>query len=258
VTAIMTRLCRSDRNRNATRSSVERSAQCRSSTASSTGRTPLSRSSVPSTCSSSCALLMSSLARSVGAARDDATADVALASSGSSLDSAGAAGPSTSASKSGGMVRARVRSASTSGASGRPSPPSSTHCPVSTQQSRLAASDASSLVSRVFPMPASPPIRAKAGSFTLACSSCPASEASSSRRPMKTGLTTFAPTLTRSHNAAEQAPAAPDPRQRSGPRYANIGDTSRHVFPQRTARDNSKKRVAHQGRRGPRVPLSRP
>ena len=100
----MTRLCRADRTRNATRSRVERSAQCRSSTMNSTGRIPLSRSRVPSTCSSSCALLMSSPARAkdaAGGAGPVAPAGAAAmtwASSGSSRDSAGAAAPSTSAS----------------------------------------------------------------------------------------------------------------------------------------------------------------
>ena len=213
---IMTRLCRTDLTRNATRSSVERSAQCRSSTITSTGRTPLSRSRVPSTCSSSCALLMSSPASgaSAGAAERRLSGPASRggamtwASSGSSRDSAGAAGPSTSASTSGGMVLARVRSASTSGASGRPSPPSSTHCPVSTQYPW------SGRERREFPgQPglADPGLAAderERRPVDPTRSSSPASDASSSCRPMKTGLTTFAPTRTLSHTTPPPAPRA--------------------------------------------------
>ena len=74
------------------------------------------------------------------------------------------AGPSTSASSARAVVRASVRSASMSGASGRPSAPSSTQWPASTVNPESAACPASSVTRRVLPTPASPATIAKPGS----------------------------------------------------------------------------------------------
>ena len=117
----------------------------------------------------------------------------ARASSGSSRPSPRPAGPSTRASASGCRLRASVRNASTSGASGRPSAPSSTHWPVSTRNPASAACAEISLTRRVLPIPASPPTSAKAGSRACARPSSVVSNAISSRRSMNTGLITLVP-----------------------------------------------------------------
>ena len=112
------------------------------------------------------------------------------ASSGSSRDKADAAGPRTRPSWSGGIVRASVRSTSTSGANGRPSAPGSTHCPDSTPNPASSARADSSRSSRVLPTPASPPRSTNPVSPASARSSAAAKTASSSPRPINTGLTT--------------------------------------------------------------------
>ena len=88
-------------------------------------------------------------------------------------------------------MRASARSASTSGASGSPSAPNSMHWPVSMQNPAADPSAASSPTRRVLPTPASPPISATAGSPRSARRTGAASNSNSSRRPMKTGLTTL-------------------------------------------------------------------
>jgi hypothetical protein len=170
---------------------VDWSAQCRSSIPSSTGRVTLSRCSSPRTISSSWAFCRSAPASPPVLSASFPAVPAAGASSGSSRARPSPAGPSTLASASGCRLRASVRSASTSGASGRPSAPSSTHWPVSTTNPASAACAETSLTSRVLPTPASPPTSAKVGSRACARLSSAASDAISPRRPMNAGLTTL-------------------------------------------------------------------
>src|SRR5690242_4011341 len=75
-----------------------------------------------------------------------------------------------------------------SGASGRPSAPSSTQWPARTVNPESAACLASSVTRRVLPTPASPATIANPGSPSAACSNSAVSDAISARRPTKTGL----------------------------------------------------------------------
>ena len=109
-------------------------------------------------------------------------------SSGRRRASSRRAGPSTASSSAGDMEWASVRSMSTSGANGRPSPPSSTHAPVTTRAPRPRARADASSTRRVFPTPASPPTSTIAGSPPAARSVAPKRMSSSSRRPTSTGL----------------------------------------------------------------------
>jgi hypothetical protein len=65
------------------------------------------------------------------------------------------------------------------------------HCPVRTRNPAPDACPASSLISRVLPTPASPPISRKAGSPARARSISAVPRAISAWRPMNTGLTTL-------------------------------------------------------------------
>ena len=174
-----TRTPRSDLIRKATSSRVDWSDQCRSSSTSSSGRLALSRPSSPRTSSSSWDTWTPSAA---GSAAPPGS------SSGSRRPRPRRAGPSTSASSVRAVVRASVRSASMSGASGRPSAPSSTQWPARTVNPESAACPASSVTRRVLPTPASPATIANPGSPSAARSSNAVSDAISSRRPTKTGL----------------------------------------------------------------------
>ncbi len=170
--------------RKATRSRVERSAQCRSSMTSSSGARTASRSTTPSSSSNSRPWRASMAAAPAAALPPQARSGTRRARS-------APAGPATASSSAGSRSRARPRSAWVTGANGRPSSPSGTQPPRSTRTPCSLAVTASWSASRVLPTPASPPIAVTSGSPLAARASNSRSSASSSLRPTKRPVMTW-------------------------------------------------------------------
>ena len=169
--------------RNASKSRVERSAQCASSIISATGCSSARRSSSVRICSNSLAL-----------ARLASVAQSATPNSGRSLANSRDAWPGRSpATPSAPKSRTSSRSTAANGANGSPSTPKSRQAPTSTLTPAPAARAQNSPTSRDFPTPASPPIRTAAGSPARARSRAVANAARYSARPTRTGLLTRAP-----------------------------------------------------------------
>ena len=105
---------------------------------------------------------------------------------GSSRASSRRAGPSTRSSSAPDVVRTSVRSASTSGTSGRPSPPSSMQPPVSTRTPSVTGPNAASS-SRLLPTPASPPTSTTPGSPAVVRATAARSRSSSRARAHEDG-----------------------------------------------------------------------
>jgi hypothetical protein len=176
VSTTMTRPERRVVARKASRSRVERSAQCRSSTTHSSGAPVASRWTSPSSSSNSRPWPAPATAGPTTASRPQAR-------SGSSRANSGRAGPATAASSAGSSWSARPRSASMTGANGSPSSPNGTQPPCSTRTPCWVAVAASCSASRVLPTPASPPSSATSGWPSMARVSSWCSRASSWVRP---------------------------------------------------------------------------
>ena len=153
------------RIRYASRSRVERSAQCRSSIAITAGASSPRRPSIASTSSS----------RRAGV-------------SGAAGSRTARAGPSTASSASGSSSRSSWRRIAASGACGSSPSPSSMQLPISTRVPPALARAANSASRRVLPMPASPLTRTVDAAPPRAAASAASSASSCSARPTKTGL----------------------------------------------------------------------
>ena len=165
----------SARTSRATRSSVDRSAQCRSSMTNMSGRSAASRWITPTTSSSRRAVPPSPSGVVCSA--------LSGSSSGSTCASSERAGPMKASSSSGDVSRMSERNTCASGPNGRPSPPISMQLPARTLAPASLARSAASSTRRVLPTPASPLTSTTAGSPATAASSAAIERSTSASRP---------------------------------------------------------------------------